>query len=446
MPKHIIDYTNTTIYKLTCKDKNVTDIYIGYTTNFIQKKYNHKQNCTNVNSSKYNCELYKKIRQSGGWDNWKMEVIKVYKLETQNDAIQKENEHINLLRGTNTVENMIKQHKSKISNDQTCEGYSKNILCDDKQKSENLIINFESVPKNDFWNQKSTKKEPNFYCEKCDFTASRKSHYDRHLQTKKHFDQFWNVVESKKVPNHICSCGKQYQNISALNKHKKKYETNLCNNLKDNSEFLLLKLLDQNNEFKCLISEQNKQLVEQNNKILDIYKNTPHTTTTITNNNKTFNLNLFLNETCKNAMNINDFIESIKLQLSDLEKVGEIGFIEGISNIILNRLKVLDITQRPIHCTDPKREIMYIKDENKWEKENQENNKLRRAIKNIAHKNTKLLTDFKEKYPDYGKSESVYSDKYNKLIIEAMGGKGNNELEKEDKIIKNIVKEVLIIK
>jgi hypothetical protein len=129
-----------------------------------------------------------------------------------------------------------------------------------------------------------------------------------------------------------------------------------------------------------------------------------------------------------------------------LEKVGEIGYIYGISNIILKNLKGLDITQRPIHCTDKKREVLYVKDEDKWEKEDQENKKIRRAIKQIAHKNSRLLKQFREKYPDYSKSVSKCSDTYNKLVIEAMGGRGNNDIEKENKIIKNIAKEVGIDK
>jgi hypothetical protein len=163
-------------------------------------------------------------------------------------------------------------------------------------------------------------------------------------------------------------------------------------------------------------------------------------------NNKTFNLNVFLNETCKDAMNIMDFVDSLKLQLSDLENVGKIGYVEGISNIIVKNLNSLDETMRPVHCTDSKREVMYVKDENKWEKENENKQKIRKAIKHIAHKNTRLLSEFTKKYPDCIKSDSRYSDQYNKIIVEAFGGKGDNDLEKEDKIIRNIAKQVTIDK
>jgi hypothetical protein len=195
-----------------------------------------------------------------------------------------------------------------------------------------------------------------------------------------------------------------------------------------------------------MLLKQNSELITQN---AELVKNGIHNINNSNNtnsHNKTFNLQFFLNETCKNALNIMDFVDSIKLQLSDLEKVGQIGFVEGISNIINSNLKALDVTQRPIHCTDQKRETLYIKDENKWEKENEDKTKIRKAIKQIAHKNSKLITTFKEAYPDCGKSISKYSDKFNKIIIEAMGGSGNNDIEKEDKIIKNITKHVKIEK
>ena len=139
-------------------------------------------------------------------------------------------------------------------------------------------------------------------------------------------------------------------------------------------------------------------------------------------------------------MNIMDFVDSIKLQLSDLEKVGEVGYTQGISNIITTNLKALDVTQRPVHCTDKKRETMYIKDEDKWEKEDENKTNLRKVIKKVANKNIKLLPQFREKYPDYNNSSSNLSDRYDKMVIEAMGGTGNNDLEKEDKIINNISK------
>jgi hypothetical protein len=194
------------------------------------------------------------------------------------------------------------------------------------------------------------------------------------------------------------------------------------------------------------------ELLNQNNmlqnQILDMCKE--RTNTCINNGNisynKTFNLNIFLNEQCKDAMNIMDFVESLKLQISDLESVGKLGFVEGISNIIVRNLKALDVHKRPVHCSDTKREVLYIKDEDKWEKENQDKKKLKKAIKHIAHKNSKMISEFKAKYPDCIHSDSKKSDQYNKLIIEAMGGLGNEDEDNENKIIKKIAKEVVINK
>jgi hypothetical protein len=286
-----------------------------------------------------------------------------------------------------------------------------------------------------------------FYCNICDYGTSKKSSYNNHNLSAKHKKSInGNVLASNGIENmpKLClvnysceKCEKKFKNRSGLWKHNKK-----CINAET---------IENQNEIKML-TELVKDVVKQNqdltNKLVDICKN--GTNNTITNNtnshNKSFNLNFFLNETCKDAMNIMDFVDSIKLQLSDLENVGKIGFVEGISSIIVKNLNSLDETKRPVHCTDSKREVMYVKDEDKWEKENDNKLKIRKAIKNVAHKNSKMLNEFRIKNPDCLKSSSKVSDKYNKLVFEALGGKGDNDSEKEDKIIKNIAKKVIIDK
>ena len=299
-----------------------------------------------------------------------------------------------------------------------------------------------------------------FICKTCDYKTGRKSSFDKHLLTSKHSRLTTvnkNVAKScdldyNTTPKYVCNfCEKEYKSRIGLWKHKKvgckivpESLTNMIEHELTDKDLIML-LLNENKELKTM-------MIEQQNTVLELCKNginntnNTHNNNTINSHNKTFNLQFFLNETCKDAMNISDFVQSIQIQLSDLEKVGEIGYIDGISNIILKNLKGLDITQRPIHCTDKKREVLYVKDEDKWEKEDQENKKIRRAIKQIAHKNSRLLKQFREKYPDYSKSVSKCSDTYNKLVIEAMGGRGNNDIEKENKIIKNIAKEVVIEK
>jgi hypothetical protein len=260
-------------------------------------------------------------------------------------------------------------------------------------------------------------------------------------------------MNDKKVPKSsvkfVCVCGKEYKYRQGLYTHRKicklpnekKQETNE-EQINDNEIKMLtnvvLDVIKHNQE----LTHQNQELT---NKLFDMCKNNVPNTN-INSHNKTFNLNLFLNEQCKDAMNIMDFVDSLKIQLSDLESVGKLGFVEGISNIIIKNLKALDIHKRPVHCSDSKRETIYIKDENKWEKEDDDKKKLRKAIKYIAHKNSNMLFLFKSKYPDCIYSNSNKSDQYNKLIIETMGGQGNNDIEKENKIIKNIAKETIINK
>jgi hypothetical protein len=285
-----------------------------------------------------------------------------------------------------------------------------------------------------------------FTCQLCDFICCKQSNYDKHVLTLKHKRRTeGGQKDDVLVPQHSfkCVCGKEYKHRQGLWKHKKtcgifKNAEHIEQNEKQNEMQMLTNLVKD-------VVKQNQDLT---NKLVDICKNNSNTniSNNINSNNKTFNLQFFLNETCKDAMNIMDFVNSLKLQLCDLETVGKIGFVEGISSIIVKNLNSLDETKRPIHCTDSKREVMYIKDEDKWEKENEEKRKLRKVIKHIVHKNSKMLNEYKQKYPNCDKSDSKYSDKYDKLIVEVMGGKGDNDLEKENKIIKNIAKEVILEK
>ncbi len=270
-----------------------------------------------------------------------------------------------------------------------------------------------------------------FTCEKCRYECSKKSSWIQHLFTSKH------AKANKANTEYACeNCDTLFKHQSSYCRHKKK-----CQEINKEEEEEEDTVINKDTADKELIM----MLVKQNSELLEVIKggthnmNHSHNNTTNTNSlNKTFNLQFFLNETCKDAMNIMDFVDSIKLQLSDLENVGKIGYVEGISNIITKNLKALDITQRPIHCTDKKREVVYVRDENKWEKEDEEKKVLRKAIKRVASKNFRLLPKFKEAHPDYGKASSKFSDQYNKIIIESCGGAGDNDAEKEDKIIHKI--------
>ena len=227
------------------------------------------------------------------------------------------------------------------------------------------------------------------------------------------------------------NCGKEYSERTGLWKHKQK-----C-------------LIQQNNNIinGGLTEQLVIELVRQNKELLEIVKNgtTSHSHNTTNSHNKAFNLQFFLNDTCKDAMNMTDFIDSLTLQLSDLEDVGEKGYIQGISNIIVKNLKELDVTKRPVHCTDKKRETVYIKDENKWEKD-EDKTLMHKFIKKVVSKNMKMLPKYREMYPDCMKYHSKFNDKYQSIVYETMGGKGDNDFEKNEKIIKNILKQVVVDK
>jgi hypothetical protein len=255
------------------------------------------------------------------------------------------------------------------------------------------------------------------------------------------------VKKSLGKNKYICVCGKEYKYRQGLWKHKKlcisdkTSITQTINNLSENKNLtdLLCNIIKQNQDFQKDMQKQMIGFMKESN-------HTIFSNNTTNSHNKTFNLNMFLNETCKNAMNLSDFANSIQLQLTDLGSVGEVGYVNGISNIIIKNLKELDITQRPIHCTDAKREIIYVKDKDKWEKEGEQNEMVVGFVKNVANKNIRMLNEFKKKYPDCCKYESKYSDYYSKLIIEAMGGSGGSDDDKHAKIIKKICKEVIIDK
>ena len=291
------------------------------------------------------------------------------------------------------------------------------------------------------------KTSPKFFCEKCDFKCFTNTDWNRHIARAKHIKTTNNNdinLENFK-PKYVCvNCEKEYNDRAGLWRHKKKCpkevsETNKEVDISDKN--LIITLIQQNQE----LQKQNNELQKQ---MLEVIKNG---TTNINNsmnnsNNKTFNLQVFLNETCKDAMNIMDFVDSIKIQLSDIESIGELGYVNGMSKLIIKHLNALDENMRPVHCSDPKRDSLYVKDQNVWEKEDPDNKKIKKAIKYISHKNICALPEWRSKYPDCIYSDSLKSDQYNHIVLEAMGGSGDNDAEKADKIVKKIAKEVTINK
>ena len=315
-------------------------------------------------------------------------------------------------------------------------------------------------------NKKFHKSSTNFHCETCDYNTCRESQYNRHIMTTKHIiltNTNKNVPKSS-ATEYKCDCGKYYIHASSLWNHKKKCIQNSQQSpeaipSQDHDPLptnIILELIKQNQEFKQLLVEQNKQLYEKHEEnmglqkqLLDVVKDgkTINNNTINNNNNKTFNLQVFLNETCKDAMNIKDFIQSLELTLTDLEKVGELGYAEGISRMFIKGLNSLDITKRPIHCSDVKREIMHIKHEDKWEKDNANQDKLKNIIKQLTHKNIMMLDDWKKANPGCTAYDSKKYDRYLKLTLESMGPT-DDDAEKRDfnKIIRRVAENTTIDK
>jgi len=311
---------------------------------------------------------------------------------------------------------------------------------------------------------KNKQKQPKEYeCKNCYFITSKKSNYLSHISTAKH-KKLTSVNNSPNDDYSCPTCSKCYNSRVGLWSHKKKCfpaktaemiqpQQLPCENIIPNTT-MLIELIKENNEFKSLLIEQMKENKEQQkenkelmNKMVEITQQqlvipTNVTTNNTTNNNQKFNLNFFLNETCKDAMNIQDFLENIKITFEDLLTIGNDGFVSGVSDIFLKQLKDMDITKRPIHCTDSKRETIYFKEDDTWNKDDKENKRLKSAIEKVEYKNVAALRQWCIENPDSKINNSANNLLRDKIYLETLQG----DERTRDKIIKNIVKEVVISK
>ena len=316
----------------------------------------------------------------------------------------------------------------------------------------------------------SPKNPPSFSCELCDYFTCNKKDYKKHLLTIKHISLINPTQKSPKCPKteFICPCGKKYKHSSTLSKHKKickpqaLIEADIPTPPVDTQ--IMSIILKDNNDFKNLILDvvrNNAELQRQNQEfqkeMMELYKNGGGGTGGSgglannmiignNNNNKTFNMQVFLNEKCKDAMDIKEFIDSFQLNFDDLENVGEVGYVQGISDLIVKKLSAIDVCKRPIHCSDIKRETMYIHENNVWVKDNATHDRLRLIIRYIAKKNSDLLTPWYNAHPGVEYSEHRLNDKYMHMVMQAMGGKSTQFTENEDKVMRRIAKTVLIEK
>ena len=500
MPKTIIDYSNTIIYKITCYDPNINDIYVGHTTNFVQRKHAHKM-CSANNSNKYKCKLYEVIRKNGGWENWKMEIVDFFNCENHLEARKREQEYFISLKATlNSIEPLpsYNQHISITPNEK-------------KNDKNSELLN------------QSDKKQSSFLCEKCSFRCCKQSIYNKHLETFKHkrrtHIQFQPVINttSTYIENNVknkytCEyCLKSYKYHSGLWRHKMActYKAPYVNaDLSTNSDiydepdnigesfdndtdtssqtenFIINKssslVLGQiaTNQIKNLTNENremkmNMKLMMQmmaNNaqfqsQILDMMKSSSKSSVSSDtiqtsavpaiassgdnavinshNNNNTFNMNLFLNEQCKDAMNMKDFVNSIQLNITDLENVGRLGYVEGMSNILIDNLQKTDVYKRPVHCSDVKRETLYVKDDNKWEREGPEHEKMVNAVLAVEHKNVALVSEWAKANPSCMNSYTRENETYFKLSKVATDGEKDGNIAK---VIRRVAKKVVIEK
>ena len=295
----------------------------------------------------------------------------------------------------------------------------------------------------------SEKRQPEFSCDCCHYKTTVKRDYTNHLLTKKHERK--SDCQQITTESYICNiCNKCYKDRTGLWRHTKKNKCFVETEEKQKesavdtpleSTFsnydLVVQLLKQNNDLQQQLIELAKEPRTVNN--YNQSNNTSNTT------NNQFNLNLFLNESCKDALNIDDFMDSLQLTVEDLEKTGELGFVQGITRIFLNGLKGLDVTQRPIHCTDMKRETVYIKDQDKWQKETPEKTLMNQALNQVVRKNLKMIHVWREDHPDYLRSNTKDNDDYIKISVSSLGSEYDDEQKRmNEKIIRNVLKEVVV--
>ena len=482
MPKVEIDYSNTIFYKIFCKDPTIKDLYVGLTTNFIQRKHGHKQSCKNEKATNHNCKLYNTIRNAGGWDNWQMEIIAFHNCKDSYEAHKKEQEYFETHGATlNSIEPLpkpkIKTPIAKIVKEKTilfcepCNIYFSHWKAqethNDTQKHHKMV-SMNNANQLTMVDKKSVNNVHKFVCEKCDVSCSSLWLFERHNRTNKHknVDILLTTDDNSVHKSVECICGKTYNHRQSLSLHKKK-----CSVINPPAEIpphpspappphsstedmqmsLILELVKQNQEFKNLLIQQSAQMMEQNKTMIDVAKNSQgnnnNTLSHNNNNNKTFNLNFFLNETCKDAMNMKDFIKSLEMTLPELENMGELGFAEGMSRLFVDRLNKLDITKRPIHCSDVKREIIHIKDDNKWERDNANLDRLRKIIKQLTLKNILKVDDWKKANQGCTEYNNRKTDKYLRINMEAIGPVDDAEVKRDfGKIIRRVAESTAIDK
>jgi hypothetical protein len=319
------------------------------------------------------------------------------------------------------------------------------------------------------------KSSTKFSCINCNYFTSRKSQYERHILTPKH--NFLTTPKEKVPVNDIfeCKCGKQYKHMSSLCAHKKKcshksqqtepvMENTFTQPVNDGLVLpafdmnLVMELLKQNQEFKELLIEQNEKMMEQHHSVMEQNQNVMeqnrnvielatkigNTTNIKTQQNNNFNLNVFLNETCKDAVCINDFIKDLPVSFQQLENIGQNGYVAGITEVIISYLKTMEVAERPLHCTDTKRDTMYIKEMNKWVKDDDNNTKMTRIFRTIANKNLRTIRKWAEEHPHSQESNTKENEFCTSVMLNSLGAIGDTQIKYDNKVLKAIASYVHI--
>ena len=302
---------------------------------------------------------------------------------------------------------------------------------------------------------------PKYTCKLCDYNTSKHSSYKKHLLTAKHEkatnDDKMATNDDKKLPKscpHVCTkCNQQFSHRQTLWRHIRNKSCKIQNientlediddatsNITDNITWLIQQQMTANNEFKEMMIEQTAQMLEiaKNSQIIN--------NNTTNNNNQRFNLNFFLNDTCKDAMSITDFLRNMNVHVDELEYIGNHGYVNGMTKMIMDRLKDMDITKRPIHCTDIKRETMYIKDEDGWAKDTDELSKLRKILSRISMNNYRTVPDWRTAHPDCQVMETRNYEFCYKMMRAILGDVEDEQTKMDNKIIKTMAKELFVEK
>jgi hypothetical protein len=307
--------------------------------------------------------------------------------------------------------------------------------------------------------KKSLKIPKKYECINCNYITSNKKDYNKHLLTAKHNILTNTDINISEINSHVfsCECGKTYKHRQSLFNHKQKCQENLVNTNRLKiyesemtnavSSDLVMQLIKENREFKELIIEQQQENQKLQSQLIEAVKDNGNTyNNTINNNNQKFNLNFFLNTTCKDAMNMSDFIENMEINFKDIENIGKNGYVSGMTEMILSRIKELDVTKRPLHCTDLKRETMYIKDNDEWCKDTPENTKLRKTIGYVAKRNYATIPLWREKYPECQNWNDPKYDFCVDMMRNILGDIGEKQTRLDNKIIKNLSKHITVEK